>query len=580
MGEKSPALTPGLYGRLLSYVKPYWPMFIIVAIGNALYAGVDSYSMYLFKPILDKGFIAKDMGFLKLLPWLVIGLFIVRGLAGFSATYSIGWIGRRVVFRFREALFEKYLRLPARYFDQCTSGDLLAKMTYHVEQVTEATSTALTTLLRNGAFVIGLLIVMFITSWRFSCFILLVFPIVAILTTYVSRRFRLLAKRIQNGMGSINHIAEEAISGYKEIRLFGAQKQEAKRFYQVIHYNFTQEMKMIMTNAMSSPVIQMLGAFILAIILYFAVRGGTHQMSAGSFVTLLSSMLALLKPVRSLTNINSTLQRALAAAEDIFQTLDVEEEQDHGTLVLQNPIRGHIAFQNVSFHYQKDQAILKDLTLEIRPGEMVALVGRSGAGKSSLVNLLTRFYTPTSGRILLDNQPIETLTLESVRTHMAMVSQHVILFDDSIYKNIAFGSAQSASEQEVIEALKAAHAWSFVSVLPQGIHSRIGENGLNLSGGQRQRIAIARAILNHAPILILDEATSALDNESEQAIQQAITALSGTCTRIIIAHRLSTIQSADRIIVMDHGQIIEEGTHASLMGKKGLYAELVARQQL
>lgn len=568
-----------LYRRLLTYVKKFWFFFLLAAIGNAIYAGVDSYSINLFKPILDKGFIGEDIGFLKLLPLIVIGLFLLRGLASFIATYSMGWIGRRVVYQFRQALFDKYLKLPASYFSENTTGDLLAKLTYHVEQITEATSSALTTLVRQGCFVIGLLVVMFITSWRFTLVVFVVMPFLIILVTYVSKRFRKLAKRIQNGMGDINHIAEECILGFKEVRLFGAQVQQSKRFHQVIHYNFVQEMKMIMTNALSSPVIQLLGACVLALIVYLAV-GTTAKItiSAGDFVVLLSSMLAILKPAKDLSNVNSTIQRALAAAEDVFEMLDAPEEKDQGSKVFSEAAKGDIQFKNVSFGYQASQAaaILKDINLHIHAGEYVALVGRSGAGKSTLVSLLTGFYSPSQGEILLDDIATNELTLQSLRQQMAMVSQHVVLFDDTVFNNVALGQKE-VNEEEIINALKAAYAWQFVGQLPQGIHTPLGENGLSLSGGQRQRIAIARAIFLKTPILILDEATSALDNESEQAIQEAINHLSDRCTRIVIAHRLSTIQNADRIIVMDQGQIIEEGTHEQLLAQNGSYASLASR---
>lgn len=565
---------PKLYRRLFANVKAYWPAFLVAAIGNVLYATVDSYSTYLFKPILDKGFIAKDFTFLKLLPFIVIGLFLVRGLGGFASTYAMGWIGRKVVYYYRMALFEKYLQLPAKYYDRSTTGELLAKLTYHVEQVTEATSNALTTLVQQGCFVIGLLIVMFITSWRFTCFIFVVLPILVVLIQFVSKRFRRLSKRIQDSMGDINHIAEETLSGYKEIRLFCAQKQQAERFERVIHYNFVQEMKMIFTNALNTPIIQLIGALVLASIIYAAFHSNMAMISAGSFVTLIAAMLAILKPAKNLSGINSTIQRALAAAEDIYAMLDSEVEHDPGQNVLAKPASGKIDFVNVNFGYQPGRAVLKAINLQITPGEMVAFVGPSGAGKSSLISLLSGFYQPDSGEIRLDNIPIQSLTLSSLRSQMAMVSQHVILFDDTIYRNIAFGARSEAAEAEVVTALKMAHAWNFVSNLPEGIHTRIGENGLNLSGGQRQRIAIARAILAKAPILILDEATSALDNESEKAIQAALRNLSGKCTRIIIAHRLSTIIDADRIVVLEQGQIVEEGDHQSLMAKKGLYANL------
>jgi subfamily B ATP-binding cassette protein MsbA len=373
------------------------------------------------------------------------------------------------------------------------------------------------------------------------------------------------------------HIAEQSIIGYREVKIFGGEQQQIQQFDKSVEYNFIQEMKITLTDALNSPIIQIFCSIILAVVIYFAVdRSGGNIMSAGSFAALISAMLASFKPIRDLSQVNNNIQRGLAAAEGIFQLLDEPAEADTGQKIIQKA-HGNIHLENVSFRYHADSAItLDNISLEIPAGKTVAFVGRSGAGKSSLVSLLLRFYTPTQGKILLDDIDMQEIKLCNLRSQFAMVSQHVTLFDDTILYNVAYGSSQNASEEDAIKALKTAHAWEFVQRLPQGIKTIVGENGFNLSGGQRQRIAIARAILKQAPILILDEATSALDNESERAIQSALQELRRNHTVLVIAHRLSTIENADLIVVMDQGKIIEQDTHAELLKQRGLYAQLHA----
>lgn len=564
-----------LYGRILKYVLPFWPAIIIAAIGNILAAGADAYFTYLFKPLLDKGFIDKDLHFLSLLPFIIIGLFLLRGLGNVSATYFMGFISKKVVMTLREQMFAHIMRLPALFFDQSASAKLLSKLTYNVDQIIQATGSAFTTLVQQSCFLFFLLIVMLTTNWHLTLLIFAALPAIIFFVRFVSRRFRTLSRRIQNAVGNVMHSAEESISGYREIKIFGGEDQQIRQFKESIHYNFIQEMKITLTDALSSPIIQIFCSIVLALVIYFAVGRPAHIMSPGSFVAMLASMLASFKPIRDLSQVNNSIQRGLAAAEGVFELLDEPPELDNGKLILKK-VKGSLAFQDISFRYRAHtHDVLQNIVLDIPAGKTVAFVGRSGSGKTSLISLLTRFYLPTQGQILMDGINIQDLKLKNLRQHFAWVSQHVTLFDDSIYHNIAYGDKEGASEKAVIKALKAAHAWEFIEKMPLGIHTPIGENGLNLSGGQRQRLAIARAILKDAPILILDEATSALDNESERAIQEAIELLRKNRTILVIAHRLSTIEKADVIVVMDQGRIVEQGSHANLLAQKnGAYSQL------
>lgn len=562
-----------LYGRLLRYVVPFWPAIVIAALGNIVCAGVDSYSTYLFKPLLDKGFIDHNAEFLSVLPMIIIGLFLARGVGNVVSTYFMGFVSKKIVMIFREQMFAHIMRLPAKFFDHSASAKLLSRLTYNVDQIIQATGVTFTILIQQSFFLSGLITVMFITNWRLALLIFLVLPFLVTFVRYVSLRFRTLSRSIQNAVGDVMHTAEESILAYREVKIFGGEAQQTRLFRANVHYNFVQEMKVTLTDALSSPIIQVFCSFILALVIYFATRPH-HVMSPGSFVAMLTAMLAAFKPVRDLSQVNSSIQRGLAAAEGIFELLDQPSEEDLGTKILQN-VKGDIEFKNLNFRYLPDaSAVLKNVNLHIPAGKTVAFVGKSGSGKTTLISLLGRFYEVTDGEILLEGVNIRDLKLKNLREQFAMVSQHVSLFDDTIYHNVAFGDKENAPEADVIKALKAAHAWEFVERLPQGLQTMVGENGFNLSGGQRQRIAIARAILKNAPILILDEATSALDNESERAVQEALEELRTDRTILIIAHRLSTIEKADMIVVLDKGEIAEVGSHQDLLGKKGIYSQL------
>ena len=567
-------INKSVFKRLFHTVKSFWPVFLVAALGNVMYSGADAYVTYLFRPLLDKGFLQKDTSFLEILPLIIIGIFIVRGIGSFVGAYAIGWIGRKIVWIFRRQIFDHLLILPAYYYDATVSGKLLSKLTYNVELITMATGNAVTTMVREGGSVVFLLGVMFYVSWKLSLIILVVGPPIAILFRFISKRFRTLSKRIQDAMGDISHIAEETIAGYREVRIFEGQEHQRKQFHKVVDYNFSQGIKIIFADAVSSPLIQLLGALVLAIVIYVALGGGHLAISPGSFAAVLAAMIAISRPMQRLTRVNNQLQQGIAAAESIYELLDEPVENNQGTQTLDN-VAGEIVFQNVAFHYQQTELpVLTDINLTIKPNQSIALVGRSGSGKSTLVSLLSGFYRPVSGHVKLDGIDICDIELHNLRSHIAMVSQHVTLFEDSIFNNIAYGCQEKVTEQEVIDAAKAAHAWGFIKDLPEGLQTRVGENGLNLSGGQRQRVAIARAILKDAPILILDEATSSLDNESERAVQSALETLQKDRTTIIVAHRLSTIENADQIVVMEQGEIKEMGSHKALMQQKGIYAQL------
>ncbi|MCF6767698.1 lipid A export permease/ATP-binding protein MsbA [Thiotrichales bacterium 19S11-10] len=575
-----------LYRRLLSDVRSMMILLVISVVGSIIYSASDSLSIYMLKPILDqwpKGGVDATNTIFQYLPIIIIGILFARGVGSFLSSYFMGRLSASIVLSFRVKVFNKFLVLPASYYDKRTTGQLLSKMLYNVDQITAATSSALITIFQDGALVIGLLTVLFVTSWKLSLFILIAAPFLGLFITWVSKQFRRLSKNTQRAMGSVTHVAEETIKGYRDIRIFGGQSYQSRHFYKHAYYTFSQQLKVRLIDSISSPLIQMVGAVILAVIIYIAIDvDESHQwLSAGSFAAFISAMLALLKPVKNLTNVNSTIQKALAAVEDLYELLDSDSEVDEGKRKV-NKVKGEVVFDQVSFAYSTDtkKIILDKINLKAESGKTIALVGPSGGGKSTLVSLIPRFYNPSSGKILIDGVDISELSLENLRSHISFVSQHVTLFDDTLYHNIAYGSKQQqAEEKEVISAAKAAQAYEFIEKLPLGLDTVIGENGMNLSGGQRQRVAIARAILKNAPILILDEATSALDNESERLVQKALDELKQGRTTFVIAHRLSTIESADQIVVIKEGQIIEIGTHQSLLEKGGLYSKLHQQAQ-
>lgn len=552
------------YRRLLQYVKPYWFVFIIGLIGGISYSGVDALTIKLLKPLIDEGFVNKNKTVIAYIPLVVPILFLLRGLMGFTANYSMKWVGRKIIMQIRQQIFAHLQSLPATFYDHATSGQLLAKIIYNVEQVAKACTDVITDIVRELCLIGFLLTVMLLTNWRLTLIFLGVGPLVVGLFHFVSKRFRKVSHQIQDMMGEVTHVAEENIEGYKVVRLFGGQEYEQKQFKKVTEKQRKLEMKSILIDTISVPLIQFVGGCALAGTILVAITFPHLSLSAGAFASLVTAMISLLKPLKSLSSVNSAIQRGMAGAESIFAILDEKPETNEGVKTLERA-QGYVVFDRVNFNYAgKDKQVLTNVSFSADKGQSIALVGHSGSGKTTLVNLLLRFYDNYTGNIYLDNININDLPLKTLRQQFAMVTQQVVLFNDTIANNIAYGEADKNPEK-LRHALKAANADDFIAQLPDGVHTMVGENGVLLSGGQRQRLAIARAIYKDAPLLILDEATSALDTQSEKQIQLALETLKQNRTTFIIAHRLSTIENADKIIVLKEGKIQAMGSHQTLL---------------
>ena len=571
--------SPDLYLRLLRYVRPYTRIFALAIIGAAAAAATEPMIPALIQPLLDGSFVNKDPRSIRLIPLLLVAVFIVRGVADFVGKLAMEWIAHRVVMDLRNALFARLLTLPTRYFDDHSAGNLLSRLTYDVNQVMTATTQALVTLVKDGLSVIGLLGWMLYLNWKLSLMAFLIAPGIALIMRLVSRRLRRLSRELQELMGDLNHVIDEVLQGHKVIKIFGGQDYERKRFHRVNNRVRQFNLKLAAVSEGSGPLVQLLAIMALGAVIYFAaLQSAANQITVGGFVSLFGAMAMLLAPIKRLTKVNEHLQRGLAAAETIFALLDEPPEPDQGVRAM-GRAQGQILFHEVSHRYRAEGAeVIHQFSLEVQPGETIALVGPSGSGKTTLMGLVPRFYEPEAGDIQVDGVPIRELRLADLRANIAYVSQDIVLFNDTVAANIAYGAGFQASEAELIRAAESAHAMEFIRELPQGLQTLIGENGARLSGGQRQRLAIARALLKNAPILILDEATSALDTHSERKVQQALDTLRQGRTAFVIAHRLSTIESADRIVVLDRGGMVEMGTHAELLDRGGLYASLYRMQ--
>jgi subfamily B ATP-binding cassette protein MsbA len=581
----------------MKYVVAYWPYFALSIFGFLLFTTAQIALADLMQFIVDTISGTKDTanGILSSLfkaegdavtdvstarvqivvTIILVGIF--RGIGYFLGTYNINYVSGYLVHNLRCDIFKQLLRVPTSVYNDHPSGYLISKIVYNVSQVTGAATNAIQVLIREGLLAVGLLCYLFYINWKLSLLFLIALPFIALIVKWVSRRFRKISHRIQDSVGGVSDVTSEAVNGHKEIRIFGGSDYERERFDQASELHRSQSMKMAFYKAASSPVIQLPILFVLAALIWFAL-GLATEMSAGQFVAYLTAAMLLPKPIRQLSNINSVIQKGLAACDDIFHFIDLPPEVDTGTHKV-GKVRGALEFRDVSFQYpNKEQKILNHINLSVDPGQTVALVGLSGSGKSSLVSMLSRFYDYDSGKIFIDGVDIKDYPLKELRSQLSLVTQHVTLFNDSIFNNIAYGAMSGASREQVIAAAEAAHAMEFIEKMPEGLETQVGENATLLSGGQKQRIAIARALLKDSPILILDEATSALDNKAEYHIQEALKTVMENRTTIVIAHRLSTIEHADKIAVMEAGQIVEQGTHQELLAQEGRYSALYSKQ--
>lgn len=566
--------TKALYMRLLKYAARFWKVFLISVAALVILSATNTGFLATIKLVTDEGFVKQDPDKTNYLPLMLFGLLALRALSGFVSTFAMRWVARRVVENLRLDAFSRLMTLPVSFFDAHSVGIITSKLTFDTEQMANASTRVAVSAIRDTLTIIGMVAYMLYLDWRLTLIFALMAPIMTIYLKKMSPKLRTAGKTVQESMGHMTQAVEEAVSGQRMVKIFGSANYEYQRFAKVVGQNRHIQIRLSRISGINSMVIEMLAALALGLVVYYAVG----KFTAGEFAAFIGALLMLIAPIKSLSSLNEEMQVGLAAAQSVFGLMDTAPEVDEGVKAT-GRARGEIEFRGVGLRYENAKRMaLNQLSFTIRPGEKLALVGRSGGGKTTLVNLLPRFYDYQQGLIMLDGVDVRAMPLSQLRQQFAMVSQDVILFNDTIFNNIAYGVLRDATEAEVIAAAKAAHAWEFIQQLPNGLQSEIGDRGVRLSGGQRQRIAIARAILKDAPILLLDEATSALDTESEQHVQAALDDLMRNRTTIVIAHRLSTIENADRIFVMEHGEIVESGSHQTLLNADGYYAKLYQKQ--
>ncbi len=579
MSERTGPQTRAVYGRLWRYVTPHKLIGLIAVIGMTSTALIEGGLVLLLEPLMDEALVAQNLDSAKWLPLWFVTIFILRGISGFATEASLGWIGRSVISSLRRDVFRKFLTLPTRFFDNQTTGPLLSRMTYNVEMVAESVTSVVTIAIRDVLTVFAAIGVMLYQSPKLTIFVALLFPIVAAIVRILGVAFRRYSDRIQDSVGEVTQVTEEIVRGNQVVKAFSGYNYEEDRLEEVDERNRKQNLKLIRARSMGVAVTQVIFGVGVAAVIYAASKESIDgNLTPGQFISFFSAMMLMLQPVRRITNVNATLQRGVAGADSLFAIIDEDDEIDNGTINMER-VKGDVEFRHVSFSYgDESRPVLRDISIKVESGKTLAIVGHSGSGKSTLASLLPRFYDIDSGEILIDGTSVSDYTLSSLRDNISLVTQDVVLFNDTIGNNLAYGQLKNKSEDEIKAAAEAAHITEFVNDLPQGFDAMIGDRGVLLSGGQRQRIAIGRALLKNAPVLILDEATSSLDAQSERRIQEALNELMKNRTTLVIAHRLSTVERADQIIVLDAGQIVESGTHSDLLAANGHYAALYRLQ--